>query len=86
MDSSVIKGVEGLESNGSDAAIRKSSIRRIAVEGYDSSSRKDVVEEGLRKHFASRGIKLIHAFAHELDFNRTILCSLQTQHIGLLGL
>ncbi|KAF3492987.1 hypothetical protein DY000_02057866, partial [Brassica cretica] len=67
-------GVEGLELNGSDAAIRKSSIRRIAVEGYDSSSRKDVVEEGLRKHFASRGIKLIHAFAHELDFNRTILC------------
>ncbi|CAN7064186.1 unnamed protein product [Brassica oleracea var. botrytis] len=74
MDASVIKGVEGLELNGSDAAIRKSSIRRIAVEGYDSSSRKDVVEEGLRKHFASRGIKLIHAFAHELDFNRTILC------------
>ncbi|XP_013603772.1 PREDICTED: uncharacterized protein LOC106311084 isoform X1 [Brassica oleracea var. oleracea] len=75
MDESAIKGVEGLELNGSDAAIRKSSsIRRIAVEGYDSSSRKNVVEEGLRKHFASRGIKLIHASAHELDYRGTILC------------
>ncbi|CDY34645.1 BnaC08g42040D [Brassica napus] len=32
-----VEGVEGLELNGSDAAIRKSSISRIAAEGYDTS-------------------------------------------------
>ncbi|KAJ4896847.1 RNA-binding (RRM/RBD/RNP motifs) family protein [Raphanus sativus] len=75
MDASVIKGVEGLELNGSDAAIRKSSISRIAVEGYDTTSHPRVdVEEALRKHFASRGIKLIHASAPEIDIDFTILC------------
>ncbi|KAG2259949.1 hypothetical protein Bca52824_079243 [Brassica carinata] len=63
MDESAIKGVEGLELNGSDAAIRKSS-----------SPPREGVEEALRKHFASRGIKLIHASAPEVDYRGTILC------------
>ncbi|KAJ4874389.1 RNA-binding (RRM/RBD/RNP motifs) family protein [Raphanus sativus] len=76
MDESVIKGVEGLELNGSDAAIRKSSrISRMSVEGYDTSSPREDVEEALRKHFASREIKLIHASAPQVDDDRlTILC------------
>ncbi|KAL0732666.1 hypothetical protein Bca4012_008875 [Brassica carinata] len=75
MDESLIKGVEGLELNGSDAAIRKSfRISRMSVEGYDTSSSRDEVEEALRKHFASREIKLIHASAPEVDERRTILC------------
>ncbi|KAG2300928.1 hypothetical protein Bca52824_037400 [Brassica carinata] len=76
MDESAIKGVEGLELNGSDAAIRKSSISRIAAEGYDTSQLppREGVEEALRKHFASRGIKLIHASAPEVDYRGTILC------------
>ncbi|CAN7064362.1 unnamed protein product [Brassica oleracea var. botrytis] len=57
------EGVEGLELNGSDAAIRKSS-----------SPPREGVEEALRKHFASRGIKLIHASAPEVDYRGTILC------------
>ncbi|CAF2115857.1 unnamed protein product [Brassica napus] len=58
-----VEGVEGLELNGSDAAIRKSS-----------SPPREGVEEALRKHFASRGIKLIHASAPEVDYRGTILC------------
>ncbi|KAG2300938.1 hypothetical protein Bca52824_037410 [Brassica carinata] len=46
----------------------------MSVEGYDTSSSRDEVEEALRKHFASREIKLIHASAPEVDERRTILC------------
>ncbi|CAF2101849.1 hypothetical protein HID58_019634 [Brassica napus] len=49
---------EGLELNG---GIRNSSIiSRMVVEGYDTSPRREDVEEALKKHFASRGIKLMH--------------------------
>ncbi|KAL0732801.1 hypothetical protein Bca4012_009011 [Brassica carinata] len=59
MHEPAMKGLEGLESEGSDAKIRKSSIRRISVEGYDTSLGMEDVDEALRKHFASCG-KIIH--------------------------
>ncbi|WZY80374.1 hypothetical protein YC2023_026758 [Brassica napus] len=49
---------EGVELNG---GIRNSSIiSRMVVEGYDTSPRREDVEEALKKHFASRRIKLMH--------------------------
>ncbi|CAG7886658.1 unnamed protein product, partial [Brassica rapa] len=49
---------EGLELNG---GIRNSSIiSRMVVEGYDTSPPREDVEEALKKHFASRGINLMH--------------------------
>ncbi|KAG5413137.1 hypothetical protein IGI04_000704, partial [Brassica rapa subsp. trilocularis] len=49
---------EGLELNG---GIRNSSIiSRMVVEGYDTSPTREDVEEALKKHFASRGINLMH--------------------------
>nr|VDD58966.1 unnamed protein product [Brassica oleracea] len=69
MDESAKKG---LELNGSDAEIRKSSIRRISVEGYDTSLRLEDVDEALREHFASCG-KIIHvSIPRNSDW--TILC------------
>ncbi|CDY16088.1 BnaC08g40350D [Brassica napus] len=69
MDESAKKG---LELNGSDAEIRKSSIRRISVEGYDTSLRLEDVDEALRKYFASCG-KIIHvSIPRNSDW--TILC------------
>ncbi|KAL0732718.1 hypothetical protein Bca4012_008927 [Brassica carinata] len=65
------EGVEGVELNGSDAAVRKS---RMVVEGYDGSTDRTDVEEALIKHFASRGIKLIHVSVPEVDKTHTILC------------
>lgn len=42
--------------------IRNSSIiSRMVVEGYDTSPPRKDVEEALKQHFASHGIKLIHA-------------------------
>ncbi|KAG2259758.1 hypothetical protein Bca52824_079052 [Brassica carinata] len=58
MDESAKKG---LELNGSDAEIRKSSIRRISVEGYDTSLRMEDVDDALREHLASCG-KIIHSY------------------------
>ncbi|KAH0931391.1 hypothetical protein HID58_008508 [Brassica napus] len=49
---------EGVKLNG---GIRNSSIiRRMVVEGYDTSPRREDVEEALKKHFVSRRIKLMH--------------------------
>ena len=49
---------EGLELNG---GIRNSSIiKRMVVTGYDTSPPRVDVEDALRNHFASHGIKLIH--------------------------
>ena len=49
---------EGVELNG---GIRNSSIiSRMVVEGYDTSPPREDVEEALKKHFASRGINLMH--------------------------
>ncbi|KAJ4903332.1 hypothetical protein Rs2_17283 [Raphanus sativus] len=65
--------MKGLELNdGSDAEIRKSSIRRISVEGYDISLRIEDVDEALRKHFASCG-KIIHVYIPGNN-EWTILC------------
>ncbi|KAL0900366.1 hypothetical protein Bca101_084327 [Brassica carinata] len=52
-----------------------SIIRRMVVKGYDTSphTRGDV-EEALRKHLASRGIKLIHAYV-PVDYGTRTLCS-----------
>ncbi|XP_018455010.1 uncharacterized protein LOC108826135 [Raphanus sativus] len=50
----------GLELNG--GIIRNSSIiSRMVVEGYDTSPPRKDVEEALKQHFASHGIKLMHA-------------------------
>ncbi|CAN6888771.1 unnamed protein product [Brassica oleracea] len=51
-----------------------SIIRRMVVKGYDTSppTPREDVEEALRKHFASRGIKLIHAYVY---FDTLTLCS-----------
>ncbi|KAF3498042.1 hypothetical protein DY000_02057748, partial [Brassica cretica] len=48
------------------------SIRRISVEGYDTSLRLEDVDEALRKHFASCG-KIIHVFIPR-NSDWTILC------------
>ncbi|CAG7867033.1 unnamed protein product [Brassica rapa] len=69
MDESANKG---LESKGTDAEIRKSSIRRISVEGYDTSLRMEDVDDALRKHFASCG-NIIHVYVPR-NYEETILC------------
>ena len=48
----------------------------MVVKGYDTSppTPREDVEEALRKHFASRGIKLIHAYV-PVDFDTLTLCS-----------
>ncbi|KAL0757557.1 hypothetical protein Bca101_095225 [Brassica carinata] len=66
---------EGLELNGSDAEIRKSSIRRISVEGYDTSLRMEDVDDALREHLASCG-KIIHVSIPR-NYEETILCRLK---------
>lgn len=55
MDESAIKG---LELNGCEG---ESRISRIVVEGYDTSLRREDVEEALRKHFASCG-NIVHVY------------------------
>ncbi|CAH8356634.1 unnamed protein product [Eruca vesicaria subsp. sativa] len=45
----------------------------MVVKGYDTSPPREDVEESLRKHFASRGIKLIHVSV-PVDFHGRILC------------
>ncbi|CAF2050982.1 unnamed protein product, partial [Brassica napus] len=62
----------GLELKGSDAEIQKSSIRRISVEGYDTSLRMEDVDDALREHFASCG-KIIHVSIPR-NYEETILC------------
>ncbi|CAH8290873.1 unnamed protein product [Eruca vesicaria subsp. sativa] len=53
--------IKSLDVIGGYAKIPKSGIiRRMVVKGYDTSPPREDVEEALRKHFASRGIKLIH--------------------------
>ncbi|CAA7039742.1 unnamed protein product [Microthlaspi erraticum] len=62
----VVKGLELRDLNGSDADIRKSSsssIRRIYVEGYDTSLRTFDVALSLREHFASCG-EILHIDIH----------------------
>ncbi|KAJ0236418.1 hypothetical protein HA466_0257240 [Hirschfeldia incana] len=49
---------EGLELNG--GILNSSIIKRMVVTGYDTSPPREDVEDALRKHFASHGIKLIH--------------------------
>ncbi|WZZ63182.1 hypothetical protein YC2023_063289 [Brassica napus] len=48
----------------------------MVVKGYDTSppTPREDVEEALRKHFASRGIKLIHAYV-PVDYDTLTLCS-----------
>ncbi|CAH8291113.1 unnamed protein product [Eruca vesicaria subsp. sativa] len=60
--------------NGSGAKIRYSGIiSRMVVKGYDTSPPREDVEEALRQHFASRGIKLIHVSVFE-DYDTLVLC------------
>ncbi|XP_009117999.2 uncharacterized protein LOC103843052 [Brassica rapa] len=61
-----------LESKDSDAEIRESSISRIAVEGYDTSLRREDVDDALREHFASCG-NIIHVYV-PIDENSGTLC------------
>ncbi|XP_056841914.1 uncharacterized protein LOC108861956 [Raphanus sativus] len=61
---------------GDDSYAGSSIIRRMVVKGYDTSppTPREDVEEALRKHFASRGITLIHADV-PVDFDTRALCS-----------
>ncbi|WZZ83479.1 hypothetical protein YC2023_104051 [Brassica napus] len=61
-----------LESKDSDAEIRESSISRIAVEGYDTSLRREDVDGALREHFASCG-NIIHVHV-PIDESSGTLC------------
>ncbi|XP_018433855.1 uncharacterized protein LOC108806288 [Raphanus sativus] len=69
-------GNKGMELNCRDAKIRKSSISRISVEGYDTSLRRADVDGALREHFASCG-NIIHVYVPvplDVDVNGGILC------------
>ncbi|XP_018491456.1 uncharacterized protein LOC108861954 [Raphanus sativus] len=59
-----------------DSYAGSSIIKRMVVKGYDTSppTHRVDVEEALRKHFASRGIKLIHAYV-PVDYETLTLCS-----------